>query len=294
MTLTKVYAAGVAEKIKLASAALNAEIMPSYLQFFTTLLKVVKSLEGEEDGPEGNAGSPMIVAEYGRGAEARWASNSMSWSHTKNAYDALGYYHGITGKTKVAAPNAGQQGAYMKVRGKGKKKAKPRPTTTPFVSYLGTLPGQEKLLLGELVIEYAFNGANREMVIYYVDNVADIEDLVIYSSKTGKEMSLPSKFTLTVSVLGFQNLIGGKSPPTRGKKGRAAYDRSGKYDEWTVVDRLAKLSGGEAQWRKINSRSNFGRGRRPIKAIIAPIMSWWFREIAKPALTDFSNRLAKK
>ncbi len=269
LTLTKQYIKATIDKIEYASEDLETALRPTYLGFFDEVLKVI--IEAQDLDPE-EGGAPARIEQYSRGSAASWQPLSESWMATKSLYTSFGFYDGISGKARL-----------QRVSGRDTRKNKAfqkgNLSSTPFKSYIKGLSNEAESILGKLAIEYTFKAPDRQFVVKNLDNVIEIQEVL--STKTNKKVTFPSKFRLTVRVLGFQNLLG-----TQLEKGM--------IEEWAIVDKLANLTGHAEQWRKINARTAWGRGRRPVRAIMAPMISWWFNEIATPALVAFMKDLEGK
>lgn len=236
------------------------------MAFFDDLLKIILSIGTDDESGQ----IPQQLKPYSLGSQGSWKGLSERWKTYKDHYktqEVSGFYSGISGHTAKAWK------ATKRKPGTGRSQL-----GSPFIDYIRGLSNSTEQLLGELRIEYKFIVKDRDFITHNVYNTLEIERVL--STKTGHEVQFPSKFRLEVKVLGFQKLLGTKLD-------------SGRIEEWQIVDRLATISGRPEQWRKINSRTAWGRGGRPIRALMAPMISRWFNEVGTKALTKFMKDLEK-
>jgi len=101
-----------------------------------------------------------------------------------------------------------------------------------------------------------------------------IDRIEAYSKKTGQMMMFKPDFTIRAQVTAFTRLTGVR------------------FSEWSVVDFILKQVDpqNEKQWVKINGSAAFG-SRRPMRAMITPLITWYGYVGFKQVMDEFKANL---
>lgn len=232
------------QKVKNADKVLSKDLRKAYGVFFA---RVASSTLAKYSG---SSSHPLQEA----GWEA-WEPLSDAWLKLKKRRAAsTRFYSGVTGLTSFHR----QGSEIFTVQG--------RQTLKSYVASLKPIDVDDAL--GALIIQYAFRTKGKKFVTNDLQNVTDLGQKVTQTQRT----ELPSEMMITVEVLAFQNLKGGK------------------MREWDIIDKIASELGDVEQWRKINA-TKWGRNGRPVRAVIGPAITRFMNNVSLPALQAFNETL---
>lgn len=271
------------ERLEEQTAQLKENIEIQYELFFDKILDEIVGTESPEGGG-GIRATPSLIKNY-MGKEGHWKPLSPAWAALK---DELGsrsdFYIGLTNvkggssRNSLGRGQARASGSKGTMKGKwatrlGNDRKKPGKVSVPsFESYMNDLAGQGvtamNRIFGPVGIEYTFSKDNQ---------IVDIESFTTRTSRAaatqGQQVFANIKGTrITATVRAFTRLKGVQD-----------------FSEAYVVDYILKRldPGHEKQWVKVNSNYGFGRGKRPVRAFVAPLISWYMNDAFAKIMRDF-------
>jgi hypothetical protein len=232
------------------------------------------SLLGTDDVPD------MIKRFVSRG---EWIDISERWNKVKVKHGVITpeqnrYYLGITGSrtlslNRLGRKKSGRAGAEREVYATKKKPGKAK--VPAFGSYLKTLqaPGTVQKFFGPVTLNYGFESPTGYTSIGAKmgpnakhPNVLPNQIRHIWTRNRVKNTissSIPSELRITANIEAFGRL------------------KEVKKFEWFMVDFILKRidPSHEKQWVKINGqRGGKGKGRRPIRAIVLPLVQYYMNK----------------
>lgn len=265
------------ERLQEETYYLANDIEKVYEDFFKIVdTQIVGSVTGHFDE------SPNFISNY-MGREGNWKALSGDWIDYKDkametasggmTLEFSKAYVGVTelyknfSKSRLGRSRAG---GVSRVRVK-----RPLGVSQSFRQYMHQLAGTRTAVehfFGPIDIEYYFAEKYRTFKVTTIDGA--IKDIDALSKKTGKFLMFPREFSVKSSVFAFQSINGVE------------------FSEWYVVDFILKRIDPlhEKQWVKINSRYGHG-GKRPIRAIITPLISWYGHVAFKQILENYKRKL---
>lgn len=292
------------DELQLRTFRLSSQLTRVYDRFFEILAENVLDVAAESDTAHGYAETPPLIAAYMGGA-GRWQALSEKWINVKSrpmfANLPDGFYHGLT--ASVGAVSHSRLGRTRQPGSQPRKAHIARPNTgakTPFSKFIHGLAkksGSTERFFGPFEIEYKFYKEGR---LFKVTKTPEqgVEEIEVKSDKTGKFVMFPRDYSMGAELTAFPKLaqIG--------------------FNEWQVVDFILKRidPANEKQWVKINARTGFapkkrysankkgqklsegqkyanrmGRGHRPIRALITPLISWYHKVAFEQAMRQFGG-----
>lgn len=265
-------------KVIQESQEIANEVQVKYDAFFEYMLT---RLIGRND-------APGWFAKYLPDGE--WRDITAKWSTTKHrinqALDESNYnsfYRGISNSTtagknlSVRKNDGGASRPGVTRRKSGKTKV------PPFSQYISSLQaaGTTDKFFGPVTLQYEIQSPNVGVQVTakmghktLTGNAANNSIKNIYAKNTlayRKPLTaLPKDMSITARVEAFGNL------------------RAIQQTEWAIVDYIIKRidPSHEKQWVKINGRrGGHGRGNRPIRALVLPMVQWYFNQLLPDAIT---------
>lgn len=248
--------------IKELSEDVAKEAETLYYNFFGELYAAINA---------GNGATPSRFM-ANMGGEGPWKPLSEKWSDRKLAAGgSADFYFGLT-----AQLNNARRKAVKKRRRQGQKGESFRAKKT-FIKFLEGMATSSqrnvKKYFGAIEIKYDITATGRKTPIKLEQKGNVISELGRITSHNAKGKIIPNydNVTLNSEITMFPLL-------------RAIED----FSEWYVVNYLAKQDkSNSVQWAKINSRVGFRNSNRPIRAMIAPLISWYATTGLPQALRRF-------
>ena len=256
------------------SQEMAEEIQIEYDYFFYYML----ALFGLDD-------APGYIAGYLPNGE--WDDISLKWSKTKkrinNSSRENAFYMGISSMSTTAI------GLKVQKNGEGAKRAgvtrrkSGRIKVPPFASYIKSLQqvGTTEKFFGPVTLQYEVQSPSVGVQVTakmghktLTGSVANNSIKNIYAKKVNEKgkpfttLSRDMKITARIEAFGALKAI--------------------EQTEWAIVDYIIKKidPSNEKQWVKINGRKGgYGRGNRPIRALVLPMVRWYFNKLLPKALS---------
>lgn len=242
--------------VKEISEEIKDDIREEYDYFFGTMVREII----------GAFYTPAILTAY-----ATWDPLSDKWAHYKRTEM---HYVGLSnGQTR--SRSLGRTSTSGASRDATKSAPRGRVKVGSFVSYIEALnaAGTTERFFGPVAISYDFISYDPHIRFYPKNK----EGVLVKTDvrKKGKYFKYDgSAVSMGAYITAFGNLKGVQ------------------FDEWHIVDYIIKKIDPEheKQWVKINSRFGIGRTRRPIRAIITPLVKYYmdtkFPRIVERAITN--------
>lgn len=255
------------------------EIQLKYDTFFEYMLT---RLIGRND-------APGWFAQYLPGGE--WEDITKKWSNTKHrinqSLDESNYnshYRGISSSnTMVNRLSVRRNDGGAKRAGNPTRRKPGKVKTTPFATYISTLQtsGTTERFFGPVSLQYEIQAPQVGHVVTakmghktLTDPISNNTIRNIYAKNVNAYRkpltALPKDMQITARVEAFGRL------------------KEVQRVEWMLVDYIIKQIDpqNEKQWVKINGRTGgHGRGHRPIRALILPMIRWYFDKLLPDAIS---------
>lgn len=255
------------KQVQETSREIAKEVQLEYDYFFHYMVAMVI---GAPDAPD-------QLARYLPDGE--WADISLKWNNTKNRVWGNTGNVGLYNQFYRGISNAGTMANSR--MGRGKKGSSGKKTSVkPFGDYIKSLQtaGTVEKFFGPVSLQYEFESPQIGHVITAkmggktIDN-SDRNDITrIFTRNTlGSKkgfVATPDKFKITATVSAFDKLKGIGDT------------------EFALVDFIIRQidPGNRKQWVKINGRYGHGRSHRPIRAVIQPMIHWYFEKLLPAAM----------
>lgn len=267
------------EDLRAQTNILAEKMDRAYEEFFSRLHSEVIG-----EGTPWENGAPFLIKKF-MGGEGQWRKLTGGWmdrkaiprkgqfnDHPQGFYQGLtGFYGRATSPKRLGRRTPGSPGL-PRLRGV----ARPGGTAVPFEQFIRGL-ARNKLsterFFGPLEIQYEISKDGRTFRVTTLDKA--IEDIDTISEKTGKLLMFPKEYSLKTTVTAFPQI------------------RAIEFAEWYIVDYMLKRIDpvDEKQWVKINSRKAFGKKARPLRAMITPLISWYFNVEFARVMREFQQGL---
>ncbi len=260
------------------SQEIAQEIQVKYDAFFEYM---VTRLIGRND-------APGWFAKYL--PQGEWTDITAKWSNTKHRINQSldesnynSYYKGISNRSTAG------KGLTVQKNGQGAKRVgitrrkSGKVKVPPFASYISSLQGAgtTEKFFGPVTLQYEIQSPNVGVQVTakmghktLTGSAANNSIKNIYAKNVnakGKPFTALSKdLMVTARVEAFGSL------------------RAIEQTEWAIVDYIIKRinTTNEKQWVKINGRrGGHGRGNRPIRALILPMVQWYFNQLLPDAIS---------
>lgn len=253
------------QKVRLMSTEIQEELTTEYNYFFGMIV----------DSVIGATTTPGVLTQY-----TAWKSLSKKWVKQKGTNR---HYIGLSvastsGKALGRRGTNGNGIGLSRLRANGTK-PKGLQKVGALAAYMRSLnvAGSTARFFGPITSSYDFVPADPKIrvVINQADGV--VKRVTVLSTVANDKglksfMAFPKTMKMTVNIAAFGKLKGVS------------------FNEKSVVDYIIKRidPANEKQWVKINSEYGIGRSKRPIRAVITPILKYYmaqrFPEIVKAAI----------
>lgn len=260
------------KKIREMTKELKEELQHEYDTFFTLMVEdVIGSLQ-----------TPGILAPY-----TSWKPLGEKWVFEKKKFGGynngnehyLGLSNSATRRKQLGRSRKGGKDIGMsRLRAYSSSKNK-MVTVGPFRDYIQSLntAGTTERFFGPIAITYDFISPDPNFRVTVNQQSGVVNRTQVHSAKRGVFVAFPKEMKMTANITAFGKL-----------KGVA-------FNEKNVVDFIIKRidPANEKQWVKINSEYGIGRSRRPIRAVVTPLLRYFierrFPEIVRRAVKSRSN-----
>lgn len=244
------------DSIKKISEEVGQLVTDMYEDFFGQLYMEVGG--GTEKMPSRFMGTAM-------GEAGAWKPLSEKWGDDKRIFgnqDPVLFYKGLTDALNASKGRLTKSG---KPRKTPKKRPRKLRSKKPFDQFLKELRSSSrsnvKKLFGDIEIKYYISATGRKTPIN-IEQRGNIIETISRITSHGERGRIMNNF----------NNVSLRSDTTLFPLLKVARE----FSEWYVVDQMSKRDkGNKGQWVKINSTNGYGRGNRPIRPIITPLISWY-------------------
>lgn len=244
------------KKVREMSEEIKEELETEYNYFFQMIL----------DEVIGAITTPGVLSPY-----VKWKPLSNQWVKYKGTNE---HYVGLSNSQTMgrALRRRGSRGM-SRLRANG-----PMPAGAfkvgSFQSYIQSLnkAGTTARFFGPISVSYDFVTPSANFKVTPLVENGIVKQTLVRSAQRGQFVAFPKTLKMQATITAFGKLKGVQ------------------FDEWHIVDYILKRidPANEKQWVKINSQYGFGRSRRPIRAVITPILKYYlerrFPEIVRAAI----------
>lgn len=241
------------KKIREMTKEIEEELNTEYNYFFQMIL----------DEVIGRVGTPGLLAPF-----TTWKPLTEKWAFHKQKFGGYAtgkeHYRGLSNSSTrgkaLGRRSTGRSIGMSRLRANGRKPSGLLKTGS-FENYIRTLTaaGNTAKFFGPVVISYDFFSPDPNISVKINQSDGVVTRTQIRSASRGTFIAFPKEMRMTATITAFGNLKGVR------------------FNEKNVVDYIIKRidPGNEKQWVKINSEVGFGRSKRPIRAVITPILKYY-------------------
>lgn len=246
------------------SVEIKEELNTEYNYFFQLIL----------DDVIGALSTPGLLAPY-----TSWKPLSAKWIKQKaTGKHYVGLSNSLSRGKALGRRNANKSIGISRLRANGRK-PQGLVKVGAFEDYIKTLTAQGTTarFFGPVAIKYDFVSPDPRFSV----TMSQANDIVartqVRSSLRGTFVAFPKDLKMKATISAFGNLKGVT------------------FNERNIVDYILKRidPANEKQWVKINSTSGIGRSKRPVRAIITPVLRYYmdkrFSEIVRAAIKSRSR-----
>lgn len=260
------------KKIREMTKELRDELLHEYDTFFALMVEDVI----------GALGTPSILSPY-----TSWKPLGEKWVFEKRKFGGyssgnehyLGLSNAATKRKQLGRTRKGGKEIGMsRLRAYSSSKSK-MVSVGPFRDYIQSLntAGTTARFFGPVSITYSFVSPDPNFSVTVNQDSGVVERTQVRSAKRGTFVAFPKELRMTATITAFGKLKGVT------------------FNEKNVVDFIIKRidPANEKQWVKINSEYGIGRSRRPIRAVVTPLLRYFierrFPEIVRRAIKSRSK-----
>ncbi len=235
------------KKIREMSVEIKEELDTEYSYFFQFI----------SDEVIGALSAPGVIAGY-----TSWKPLSAKWVKQKaTAQHYIGLSNSTTrGKALGRTRKGGKEIGMSRLRASGNK-PKGLIKVGAFADYIATLHGRgnTERFFGPVAISYDFVAPDARIQVSMNQENGIVNRVRTTSVKRGQFVAFPKEMKMVAKITAFGKL-----------KGLA-------FNEKKIVDYIIKRvdPANEKQWVKINSEIGIGRSKRPIRAVVTPILRYY-------------------
>lgn len=248
------------KKIREMSVEIKEELGTEYNYFFQFIL----------DEVVGSLNTPGLLSPY-----TSWKPLTPKWVKAKAT---SAHYVGLSnslsrGKALGRSRKGGRDIGMSRLRANGNK-PKGLVKVGAFEDYIRTLTsvGTTERFFGPIAIKYDFVSPSANFSVSVNQDSGVVSRTQVRSVERGTFVAFPKDLKMTAKITAFGKLKG------------IAFNEKGIIDY--IIKRIDPVN--EKQWVKINSEVGIGRSKRPIRAVITPILRYYmdkrFSEIVRAAI----------
>lgn len=246
-----------AAEVRQMSEEIRRDLLAQYDKFFQDIMWDVI----------GATKTPYVISQGG----ASWEPLKEKWSFQKRklGQHSTGqeHYQGLSGASTMLNPlgrsRKGGKDIGMSRTRAASVKPKGKVKVGAFEDYIRKLahPGTTARFFGDIVASYNVVSPDPRFRIEMKQSDGTITNVKARNTYSGKFAPIPSELRFTAKIEAFGKLNGLA------------------FDEKNIVDYIIKRAdpANEKQWVKINSEVGIGRSRRPIRAIITPMLRYYIQ-----------------
>ncbi len=248
------------KKIREMSVEIKEELDTEYNYFFQMIL----------DEVIGSLSVPGVLAPYTswKPLGKKWVKQKGTSQHYVGLSNSLTTGRGLGRKSK-----GGRSIGISRLRANGRKPSG-LVRVGAFEDYIRTLTsvGTTERFFGPIAIRYDFVSPDARFAVAFNQVNGEVTRTQIRSSSRGTFVAFPKELKMKATITAFGNLKGVS------------------FNEKSIVDYIIKRIDplNEKQWVKINSEVGIGRSKRPIRAVVTPILRYFmdkrFGEIVRSAI----------
>jgi hypothetical protein len=255
------------KKIREMTAELKEELQTEYDTFF---LLIVEDVVGALNTPS------RFIPYYWQPLSDRWQIAKLKEG---NADISQRHYIGLSNSSTARRPlGRAKHNGMSRLRTATGSKSK-FVKVGPFGDYMRSLTSQGTTarFFGPVTLSYDFVSPDPRFSVTVSEKDGALQRVQVRSAERGTFVAFPKELKMTATVTAFGNL-----------KGVA-------FNEKSVVDYIIKRvdPSNEKQWVKINSEYGMGRSKRPIRAVITPLLRYFierrFPDIVRRAIKSRSQ-----
>jgi hypothetical protein len=246
-SLTEKLVGFSSKKIREMSVEIKEELDTEYSYFFQFIT----------DEVIGALSTPNLLGGYSawKPLSAKWVKQKATSQHYVGLSNSLS-----RGKALGRTRKGGKEIGMSRIRANGNK-PKGLVKVGAFADYIATLHGRgnTERFFGPVAIKYDFLAPDARIQVSINQDNGIVNRVRTTSVKRGQFVTFPKDMKMVANITAFGKLKGIT------------------FNEKKIVDFIIKRidPANEKQWVKINSEIGIGRSKRPIRAIVTPILRYY-------------------